>query len=333
MKIFTSPMSGVTDYAYRKILLRFHPDLVFTEMVNSKLLIEEDKETLSLLKVDYDDLPFTGVQVFGSDMNYIEKSFLKLEEMGFTNINLNMGCPQPKIIKSGYCSALLPRVNEIENMLEKVMNKKKNKTNISIKIRIGFKDFQNPELYFKIANRLRLHFICIHGRTQEQMYNGEANWDIIKSLGDLKRKTLLIGNGDLITAEDIENKLCYANVDGIMLARGMYGNPWLIKDARKIINSLNDNTIVKNNSKSNNKNCSVSINEIKQTILDQINFMLKDKGEVKTSMEINKFIKPYFSKIDPEKENINQEEIQFICKEIIIEKDLMTKIKKIEKIL
>lgn len=323
MKIFTSPMSGITDYAYRKILLRFHPDLVFTEMVNAKLLIENDKETLSLLKIDKEDIPFTGVQIFGSDMEYIEKAFLKLESMGISNINLNMGCPQPKIIKSGYCSALLPRVNEIHDMLENIMKRKKSNTNISIKIRIGFKNFNNPEIYFDIANKLKLYFICIHGRTQEQIYSGKANWEITKYLGSLARNTLLIGNGDLLTEKDIADKLYGVNVDGIMLARGIYGNPWLIKDARNILKEINDNKSF---------DYYVSITDIKKTLLDQINFMISDKGEIKTSMEINKFIRPYFNKIDCKKENITPEDINILCKQIITEKILSKKIKNIEKL-
>ena len=122
MKIYISPMAGYTDYSYRKILKKFNTDLLFTEMVNARLLNENDEATeKELLKCD--DKENEGVQVFGSDKNGIVKAFLKLENKGFKNLNLNMGCPQTKIIKTGAGSALLPQTDFVDNLLSELKRK------------------------------------------------------------------------------------------------------------------------------------------------------------------------------------------------------------------
>ena len=116
MKIYIAPMAGITDYSFRKILEKFNPDFLFTEMVNARLLFERDKTTeTELLKCD--SIQNTGTQVFGSDEKEIIYSFQKLEKMGFKKINLNMGCPQPKIIKNGAGSALLPNTEFVDRIL------------------------------------------------------------------------------------------------------------------------------------------------------------------------------------------------------------------------
>ena len=126
MKIYIAPMAGITDYSFRKITEKFHPDFLFTEMVNAHLLENDDETTKTeLLKVD--DTNITGTQIFGSDKQELINGFLKLESLGFKKINLNMGCPQPKIIKNGAGSALLENYKFIENLFEELMSKiKKN---------------------------------------------------------------------------------------------------------------------------------------------------------------------------------------------------------------
>ena len=144
MKIYIAPMAGITDYSFRKILEKFSPDFLFTEMVNSHLLATHDKTTeTELLK--YDSLKNTGTQVFGSNEEEIIYSFQKLEEMGFKKINLNMGCPQPKIIKNGAGSALLLNRAFIDNLICKLKKHLSSETEISIKIRTGYKNFSEPE--------------------------------------------------------------------------------------------------------------------------------------------------------------------------------------------
>jgi len=305
MKIYIAPMAGITDYSFRKILEKFSPDFLFTEMVNSHLLATHDKTTeTELLK--YDSLKNTGTQVFGSDEEEIVYSFQKLEEMGFKKINLNMGCPQPKIIKNGAGSALLLNKVFIENLICKLKKHLSSDTEISIKIRTGYKNFSEPEFYLNLANKYQLDFICVHGRTQEQIYGGTADWDIIRKLGTFPRNVDFIGNGDLFEPHDIVQKINNSNLDGIMLARGIIGNPWLISQIKELMKFGKTFTIPK-------------FSEVKSTLLEHLELLSENKGAIIASMEINKFIKPYFK-------SFQSEELHEKLNKIIIEKNLKHKI-------
>ena len=305
MKIYIAPMAGITDYSFRKILEKFSPDFLFTEMVNSHLLATHDKTTeTELLK--YDSLKNTGTQVFGSDEEEIVYSFQKLEEMGFKKINLNMGCPQPKIIKNGAGSALLLNKVFIDNLICKLKKHLSSKTEISIKIRTGYKNFSEPEFYLNLANKYQLDFICVHGRTQEQIYGGTADWDIIRKLGTFPRNVDFIGNGDLFEPHDIVQKINNSNLDGIMLARGIIGNPWLISQIKELMKFGKTFTIPK-------------FSEVKSTLLEHLELLSENKGAIIASMEINKFIKPYFK-------SFQSEELHEKLNKIIIEKNLKHKI-------
>ena len=305
MKIYIAPMAGITDYSFRKILEKFSPDFLFTEMVNSHLLATHDKTTeTELLK--YDSLKNTGTQVFGSNEEEIIYSFQKLEEMGFKKINLNMGCPQPKIIKNGAGSALLLNRAFIDNLICKLKKHLSSDTEISIKIRTGYKNFSEPEFYLNLANKYQLDFICVHGRTQEQIYGGTADWDIIRKLGTLPRNVDFIGNGDLFEPHDIVQKINNSNLDGIMLARGIIGNPWLISQIKELMKFGKTFTIPK-------------FSEVKSTLLEHLELLSENKGAIIASMEINKFIKPYFK-------SFQSEELHEKLNKIIIEKNLKHKI-------
>ena len=305
MKIYIAPMAGITDYSFRKILEKFNPDFLFTEMVNARLLFERDKTTeTELLKCD--SIQNTGTQVFGSDEKEIIYSFQKLEKMGFKKINLNMGCPQPKIIKNGAGSALLPNTEFVDRILHILKEILADNTEISIKIRIGYKNFSDPELYLNLANKCNLDFICVHGRTQEQIYGGTADWDIIRKLGTLPRKVDFIGNGDLFEPHDIVQKINNSNLDGIMLARGIIGNPWLISQIKELMKFGKIFTIPK-------------FSEVKSTLLEHLELLSENKGAIIASMEINKFIKPYFK-------SFQSEELHEKLNKIIIEKNLKHKI-------
>ena len=309
MKIYIAPMAGITDYSFRKILEKFSPDFLFTEMVNSHLLAIHDKTTeTELLK--YDSLKNTGTQVFGSDEEEIVYSFQKLEEMGFKKINLNMGCPQPKIIKNGAGSALLLNKVFIDNLICKLKKHLSSKTEISIKIRTGYKNFSEPEFYLNLANKYQLDFICVHGRTQEQIYSGKADWDIIRKLGSLPRNVDFIGNGDLFEPHDIVQKISNSNLDGIMLARGIIGNPWLIPQIKELMEFGKIFTIPK-------------FSEVKSTLLEHLELLSENKGAITASMEINKFIKPYFK-------SFQNSELSELLKKIIIEQDFIKKVQLIK---
>lgn len=314
MKIYVSPLAGITDYSYRKIIERFNPDLLFTEMVNAHLMKLEDPVTVNeLLKCD--NFEKTASQVFGSDKSEIIHSFLRLEKIGFKNINLNMGCPQPKIIKSGAGAALLPGHSFIRELLYELKSKLRSSTKISIKIRTGYRDFNEPEIYLDMVDRFQLDFICVHGRTQEQIYSGTADWKRISALSRIPRNIDFIGNGDLFEANEIKKTISESNLNGIMLARGIIGNPWLISQTRELLENGRIDT-------------APSFPDVKSTLLEHFRLLIENKGEIRASMEINKFIRPYFENTG-HYEGSKNPDLTKKLREIVIEKDAQKKMKEI----
>jgi len=323
MKIYTAPMAGTTDYSFRKILEKFEPDFLFTEMVNANLLNREDDTTINeLLKCD--DKQRTGTQIFGGDKDELISGILKLKNFGFKKININMGCPQPKIIKNGAGSALLENPDLVDQVLLETQNIG---AEISIKIRVGYKDFDNPEIFLNLANKHNLDFICVHGRTQKQMYSGTANWEIVEKLSKMPRNVEFFGNGDLFEPSEIQQKIASCNLDGIILSRGIIGNPWLISQTREFLNIGKINTIQ-------------TFDETKSIVLEHLQNIVEHKGEMKAVLEINKFLRPYFQKFWDKNlnrnteisviENFYDENLKSKIDKIILEKEIMKKIKMIE---
>jgi len=323
MKIYTAPMAGTSDYSFRKILEKFNPDFLFTEMVNANLLNREDDTTINeLLKCD--DKQQTGTQIFGGDKDELVSGILKLKNLGFKKININMGCPQPKIIKNGSGSALLENYDLVDQVLLETQNID---AEISIKIRVGYKDFDNPEIFLNLANKHNLDFICVHGRTQKQMYSGTANWEIVEKLSKMPRNINFFGNGDLFEPTEIKRKTSSCSLDGIILSRGIIGNPWLILQTREFLNTSKINTIQ-------------TFDETKSIVLEHLQNIVKHKGEMKAVLEINKFLRPYFQKFWDKNldrnseftviENFYNENLKTDIDKIILEKRILEKIKMIK---
>ena len=325
MKIYAAPMAGITDYSFRKILKKFEPDFMFTEMVNANLLNREDGTTVNeLLKCDEKEK--TGTQIFGGDRNELVSGIFKLKDFGFRKININMGCPQPKITKNGAGSALLENFELVEEVL---LETKDIEADISLKIRVGYREFQNPEIFLKLANKYNLDFICVHGRTQEQMYSGTANWEIVERLSKMPRNIEFFGNGDLFDPFKIEQKISFCNLDGIILSRGIIGNPWLILQTREFLKFGKINTIQ-------------TFDETKSIVLEHLENIEENKGKIKAVLEINKFLRPYFKKFWEKNLNKNSEivtvedfydeNLKGKIDKIILEKEILEKIKMIKQL-
>ena len=291
MKIYVAPMAGVTDYAFRQILKEYRPDLMYTEMVNASMLLANNDKTINnIMRISEDEN--TGIQLFGSDVEELFDAFCYLNKRGYKNLLLNMGCPKNKIVKKGAGSALESKVEDIDRLLDMLNNEN---IKISLKIRVS-KYMQD---YFDLANKYEIPFLCIHLRTKEEEFSEIIHIDKIEKLSRMNRKFDLIINGGIYTLEDY-NKIKKYNIDGIMLARGVIGRPWLIQEI------VNENEI------------NMSLEDIKKIVIKHIKYIAYDKGECKASMEINKFLENYFSGLD--------------VSEILLEKDYIKKIKLINKL-
>ena len=224
--LILAPMAGVTDLPFRLLCKEQGAGLLCMEMVSAKAILYKNKNTQDLLAIDERELP-VSLQLFGSDPDIISRIAHEIEERPFDILDLNMGCPVPKIVNNGEGSALMknPRLaGEIIEKTVKAINKP-----ITVKIRKGFDDAHiNAVEMAKIAEASGAAAIAVHGRTREQYYSGKADWDIIRQVKEAV-SIPVIGNGDLLTAEDVIAMYEQTGCDGFMIARGAQGNPWIFK--------------------------------------------------------------------------------------------------------
>lgn len=232
--IFLAPMAGVTDLAFRILCKEMGAGLVVSEMVSSKGLYYNDSSTRNLLKVDPKERPI-AIQIFGSDpriMAYIVETYLNPRE-DIDIIDINMGCPTPKIVKNNDGCALMKNpslVREILRAVVKVANKP-----VTIKIRMGWDEESINGLEIgKIAEEEGVSALTVHARTRDMLYSGKADWQYIKILKESLRIPV-IGNGDIFEPEDAIKMLEITNCDGVAIARGAQGNPWIF---RRILNLM-----------------------------------------------------------------------------------------------
>lgn len=234
--IVLAPMAGVTDITYRTICKEMGAGLVVTEMVSAKGLYYKDIKTKKLMKINEKNRP-VSLQIFGSDpdiMAYVVDKYIN-ERKDIDILDVNMGCPTPKIVKNGDGSALMKvpmLAGEIINKIKKVSTKP-----VTVKIRSGWDSKSiNAVEFAKILEFNGADMIAVHGRTREQFYTGKADYNIIKEVKE-NVKVPVVGNGDIYTPQDAVKMLEQTNCDGVMVARGILGNPWLIMNIVKIFNN------------------------------------------------------------------------------------------------
>jgi tRNA-dihydrouridine synthase B len=224
--VITAPMAGITDRAFREILKSMGAGMVSTEMVSDKALTYANKNTLELLDIDGEAYPIC-VQIFGSEPEILAEAAKIIENRGAHVIDINMGCPTPKIVKNGEGSALMRDLSLAGRIIEKVV--KAVTVPVTVKMRKGWDENSvNVVDLARIAEAAGAAAVTIHGRTRAQFYTGKADWGII---GAVKKavKIPVIGNGDIFSGDDAREMMRLTGCDGVMIARGMLGNPWLIR--------------------------------------------------------------------------------------------------------
>jgi len=232
-KLALAPMAGVTDLAFRMICREFGAGLTYTEMVSAKALVYKDRKTNGLLCIGENEHP-VGVQIFGSDIDCMaEGAVSALEISGADFLDINMGCPVGKVVKSGDGSALMKDPEKAMKIIEAVI--KAVKKPVTIKIRKGWdKGNVNAVSFAKMAESAGVSAIGVHGRTRTQMYSGKADWDIIREVKNAVNIPVL-ANGDIFCADDAIKILKYTGADIAMIARGAMGDPWLFGEAKALL--------------------------------------------------------------------------------------------------
>lgn len=225
-RVFLSPMAGVTDLPFRLICKEQDCGMLYTEMVNAKALCYDDQNTKKMLKIEEEEHP-VAIQIFGSDPEYMGGAAKILNSYPNEILDINMGCPAPKVVKNGDGSALLKNPELASKVLKAVVGNSEKP--VTLKIRKGWDDTCiNAVEIAKIAEDCGISAIAIHGRTREQYYSGKADWDIIRQVKE-NVSIPVIGNGDVFEVEDAINMLNQTNCDAIMIGRGAQGNPWIFK--------------------------------------------------------------------------------------------------------
>jgi len=219
-----APMAGVTDRAFRALVHKHGAGLTFSEMVSAKSIVYRNKNTARLLENDIDVRPW-AVQFFGHEPEILYEAIQMLEDCPYDIVNINMGCPMPKIVKNGEGAALMLNPPLAGRMIEAAV--KASARPVTVKIRIGFTpSSKNAIEMAKMAEASGAAHITVHGRTRDQYYTGEANWAEIAAVKKAV-KIPIIGNGDIFTPEIAIRRLKESGCDGIMIARGAMGNPWI----------------------------------------------------------------------------------------------------------
>lgn len=289
--IILAPMAGITDLPFRVITKKYgNPSLMCTEMVSSKAIFHDDTKTKQLLVINKGERPIS-VQIFGSDVETMVYAAKYVEPIADI-IDINMGCPAPKVVKNGDGSKLLLDLDLAEKIVSEVV--KAVKKPVTVKLRKGWNNSNIVAVdAAKRFEKAGASAITIHGRTREEYYSGNCDLDIIKQVKQAV-KIPVIGNGDVKDIKSAKKMFDYTGVDGIMCGRASLGNPWVFKS---IINGLKEYDNLEDKIEANPVEYIPSNKERLDTILEHINLAIQEKGEYVGIREMRKHISGYTKKL------------------------------------
>jgi len=224
--LYLAPLAGITDSPFRRLCKKYGADVLCTEMISSRGIFYKDKKTNELLSFRDEEQPI-GIQLFGSEPEIMAYAAKTVEELKPAFIDINMGCPMPKIVNNGDGCALMKDLVLAGKVTEETV--KAVKCPVTVKFRAGYsKDTINAEEFAKVMQESGASRITVHPRTREQLYSGEADWSIIAKVKQ-SVNIPVIGNGDIFSPESAEKMIRETNCDGLMIARGALGNPFIFR--------------------------------------------------------------------------------------------------------
>ncbi len=258
--VFLAPMAGICDLPFRVVCKKYNAGMVYSEMVSSKAMYYKDKKTKELLISTDEEKPL-AVQIFGSDPDIMAQTAYVALSTGASVLDINMGCPAPKVANNGDGSALMKNPDLIYKIVKAV--KKEVDVPVTCKIRSGF-DKVNAPIVAKVIEEAGADAVAVHPRTRDMYYSGKADWDIIKKIKE-DVKIPVIGNGDIFSPEDAKKMLDYTKCDAVMIARGAQGNPFIFEQTNEYLKT--------------GKYRQISIEEKEQTMFYHLDLLVKYKGE------------------------------------------------------
>lgn len=283
-QVVLAPMAGICNSAFRRIAKEMGAGLIYAEMVSDKALLYKSKKTEDMLYMKDEERPISQ-QIFGSDKeSFVEAAKIVCEKMHPDIIDINMGCPVPKVAVSAQAgAALLKNPGKVYEIVKSVVEAVS--IPVTVKIRSGWdKNSINAIEIAKVCERAGASAICVHPRTRSQRYEGLSDWNIIKEVKE-SISIPVIGNGDIRNVDDAKRMIELTNCDAVMIGRGVLGNPWLIRD---IVNYLEDGALPK----------VISKDEKIDMCIKHMNYLLSFKDEKTAVLEMRSHIAWYLKGLD-----------------------------------